>query len=218
MRLVTTSTRWVDDDQVNGRGGDDLIDGGTGNDSIAGDIGNDTLLGSTGNDVLNGNDGNDILSGGADNDILNGGNGNGNDSIEGGNAGNDVLTGGAGSDQFKFGSPDGIPNSTPFGSANTDRISDFIVGTDKIVLSKTVGFSALQSAVGGNLIVSEFAIVTSDSQAGISSAKIVYNSGTGNLFYNSDGATSGFGTGGQFATLSGSPDTLSRTDFLVANV
>jgi Ca2+-binding RTX toxin-like protein len=203
-------------DQVNGRGGDDLIDGGTGNDSLTGDIGNDTLMGSSGNDVLNGNDGNDVLSGGTGNDTLNGGNGN--DLIEGGNAGNDVLTGGAGNDQFKFGSPDGNTSSTPFGSANTDRITDFTIGTDKIVLRKTVGFSALQSAVGSNLNASEFAIVTSDSQAATSSAKIVYNSVNGNLFYNQNGSTSGFGTGGQFATLTGSPDTLSRTDFLVANV
>jgi hypothetical protein len=38
------------------------------------------------------------------------------------------------------------------------------------------------------------------------------------LFYNPNGVTSGFGTGGQFATLSGSPDNLSRANFLITSV
>jgi Ca2+-binding RTX toxin-like protein len=182
------------DSAVNGTGNalNNVIQGNSSNNSLSGADGNDTISGFAGNDTLRGGAGNDTLVGGA---------------------GNDILTGGNGSDQFKFGSP----NSTPFGSANVDTISDFIVGTDKIVLRQS-DFSALKSAVGGNLIASEFAIVTSDSQAGASSAKIVYNSSTGNLFYNPNGATGGFGTGGQFATLSGSPDTLSRKDFLVASV
>jgi Ca2+-binding RTX toxin-like protein len=162
------------------------------NNAIKGNSANNSIAGVGGNDTLNGNDGNDILVGGA---------------------GNDILVGGNGNDQFKFGGSSG----TVFGSANADTISDFVVGSDKIVLVKG-NFPALQSPVGGKLLASEFAVVTNDSQAGSSSAKIVYNSTNGNLFYNSNGATSGFGTGGQFARLSGSPDNLSRANFLIASV
>ncbi len=191
---------------------DSNIFGTNGDDNIVGREDASVISSGDGNDKVTGRDGNDTLNGGAGNDTLNGGAGN--DLIEGGNSGNDVLVGGAGSDRFKFGSPDGIPNSTPFGGTNADTINDFIVGIDKIVLHRA-DFSALQSPVGGNLLVSEFAIVTSDNQAGISKAKIVYNSVNGNLFYNPDGATSGFGAGGQFATLIGSPNNLSATDLLL---
>jgi Ca2+-binding RTX toxin-like protein len=150
-----------------------------------------------------------LLYGGGGNDILT--SGFGNDTLEGG-AGNDRLTGGAYNDQFKFGNS----NGSPFGSANTDTITDFVAGTDKIVLGRA-SFSALKSAIGGNLLAREFAIVTSDSQAQASSAKVVYNSANGNLFYNQNGSSSGFGKGGQFATLTGSPDNLSSSDFLVVS-
>lgn len=150
-----------------------------------------------------------LLYGGGGNDILT--SGFGIDTLEGG-AGNDRLTGGAYNDQFKFGNS----NGSPFGSANVDTITDFVAGTDKIVLGRS-SFSALQSPIGGNLLSREFAIVTSDSKAGSSSAKIVYNSANGNLFYNQNGLSGGFGKGGQFATLTGSPDNLSTGDFLVVS-
>lgn len=151
-----------------------------------------------------------LLYGGSGSDLMTGGNYN--DTIEGGR-GTDLLVGGAGSDQFKFGSS----SSTSFGNTNVDTITDFIVGTDKIALGRT-SFSALQGSTDGSLLSSEFAVITNDSQAGISSAKIVYNSVNGNLFYNSDGATSGLGVGGQFATLTGSPDNLSNLNFVVTSI
>jgi Ca2+-binding RTX toxin-like protein len=166
-----------------------------------GDAGNNTL---TATPYIPG-----LLYGGGGNDILT--SGFGNDTLEGG-AGNDRLTGGDNDDQFKFGNS----NGSPFGSANVDTITDFVAGTDKIVLGRS-SFSALQSAIGGNLLAREFAIVTSDSKAGSSSAKIVYNSANGNLFYNQNGSSSGLGKGGQFATLMDSPDNLSTGDFLVVS-
>jgi hypothetical protein len=52
------------------------------------------------------------------------------------------------------------------------------------------------------------------SLAGASSAKLVYNSATGNLFYNENGAGVGLGNGGLFATLKGIPE-VEANDFLV---
>ena len=101
-------------------------------------------------------------------------------------------------------------------SQGVDTITDFAVGTDKFVLGRPTVFVDLQSPTGGVLLASEFGVVASDSQVGISSAKIVYSSGTGNLFYNADGVTAGFGKfGGQFATLTGAPANLSNTDFQI---
>jgi Ca2+-binding RTX toxin-like protein len=158
------------------------------------------ITGNSGNNLLKGLDGYDTLIGGAGNDTFIGG------------AGNDTLTGGAGNDQFLFGSGAKF-TPTHFG---VDTVTDFVKGTDKISLSK-VSFTALTSAVG-NLNSSEFALINSAVNelflAGSSSAKIVYNSATGNLFYNQNAAIAGLGTGGSFATLSGLPS-LGATDFLV---
>ncbi len=51
-----------------------------------------------------------------------------------------------------------------------------------------------------------------------SNAEIVYNSSNGNLYYNENNAADGFGSGGLFAKLIGSPDDLSATDFQVVDV
>ena len=66
-----------------------------------------------GNDSLLGNAVDNKLDAGAGNDTLNGG------------AGNDTLTGGTGTDKFVFANTGG-----------TDKITDFVSGTDKIDLSK----------------------------------------------------------------------------------
>jgi hypothetical protein len=52
--------------------------------------------------------------------------------------------------------------------------------------------------------------------AGNSLNEIVYNRQTGNLFYNANNGAIGMGAnGGRFATIVGSPDNLSNTNFLV---
>ena len=66
----------------------------------------------------------------------------------------------------------------------------------------------------GELAATGFAIVSSDTAVATSGAFIVYNSATGGLFYNQNGAEAGFGTGAQFATLTGN-SVLSATDFIV---
>lgn len=195
------------DVQVTGGEGTDLLNG-IERVYFANDAFVDVLTGDGGNNVLTANpnvwsmlyggNGNDILTGSQLIDTLVGG------------AGNDQLTGGSGNDQFKFGGS----NSSLFGTTKADTITDFVMTADKIALGRK-SFSALQSPIGGTLLASEFAIVTNDSQAGSSSAKIVYNSVNGNLFYNQNGSSSGYGTGGLFAKLNGSPDNLSTNDFLI---
>ena len=83
-------------------------------------------------------------------------------------------------------------------------------------MSKTV-FAALTSVAGaGFSAASDFAVVTDDADAAISSASIVYNAVFGSLFYNQNGAAAGFGTGGEFASVSiiDAP-TLLANDFIV---
>lgn len=92
-------------DTINGNDGVDTIDGGIGNDIIRGDTGNDFLYGDAGVDIIDGGEGDDYISGGID---------------------SDTLFGGLGSDTFVFKSTD---------ISTSDRIMDFVSGTDKIDVS-----------------------------------------------------------------------------------
>jgi Ca2+-binding RTX toxin-like protein len=165
------------------------IDGGVGNDMLFGNSGNDTMTGGVGNDVMSGGYGNDLLTGGA---------------------GNDIMTGAFAGDRFIYDT-----NAVFTASAvGIDRITDFVSGTDKIVLDKTT-FTALGSVVGGGFnLATEFAVVGSDASAATADALIAYSSETGNLFYNQDGVTAGLGSGAQLATLTGIP-ALSANDFVL---
>jgi Ca2+-binding RTX toxin-like protein len=80
-------------------------------------------------------------------------------------------------------------------------------------LSKAT-FTALTSGVGGALVSSDFAIVTSDAAVDASSAFIVYNSSNGSLFYNLDGFCTGSGEYANIAQLDNCPP-LTVNDFLV---
>ncbi|WP_094678181.1 DUF4347 domain-containing protein, partial [Hydrocoleum sp. CS-953] len=196
------------DDLLRGHAGDDELNGGDGQDKVGGGKGNDIINGNAGNDSLTGWLGNDTLTGGTGNDILNGGDGL---DILNGEQGKDTLTGGSNSDRFIFDISSQF-NLTDIGS---DIIRDFnSAESDKIVLDKST-FSSLSSLVGdGFSVAGEFAIVDSDAAADTSSAKVVYNSANGQLFYNPDGKTSGFGEGGLFATLENQAN-LQAQDFLL---
>jgi Ca2+-binding RTX toxin-like protein len=98
----------------------DALAGGAGADSIAGLGGNDTLRGGDAADTLLGGDGGDNLSGEAGDDRLLGEAGN--DTLTGG-AGNDVIATGSGTDRVVFGA-----------GAGADRVTDFVVGTDRVEL------------------------------------------------------------------------------------
>ncbi|OUC14135.1 MAG: hypothetical protein B0A82_14065 [Alkalinema sp. CACIAM 70d] len=201
--------------------GNDSATGGAGADAIYGEAGNDTLNGGAAADRLDGGDGDDILRGGDGNDMNDvlvagteyGGlySGAGNDQLFG-DAGNDFLSGGLGTDRFIF------DINTAFNSTiGIDTIADFLSGTDKIVLDKTT-FTALTSAAGGAIASTEFTTindaVNGATIAGSSAARIVFNRANGDLFYNPNGITAGFGTGGRFATLAG-VTTLATSDLFL---
>lgn len=181
-----------------GTSGEDLLNGKDGHDTLTGGDGDDVLIGGAGHDRLDGNGGADRLIGGGGDDLVLGGTGL--DWLHGG-AGNDTLNGGVDADRFLFDSRAAFSASM----LGVDVLQDFVPGPagDRIVLSKTT-FAALSDAskVGSTLSSAEFSVVTSDTSAAGSTARIVFNSGNGKLFYNPNGSSSGFGTGAQFALLS----------------
>ncbi len=171
-------------------------------------MGNDWLYGKNGNDILEGRRGNDILLGGPGNDTIEGGIGR--DRLNGG-PGNDRLTGGGRIDRFIFNT------NKPFDPEDVgiDEITDFSQSQGDIILLDRRTFAAITSDSGtGFSIESEFATVTSDQAAETSEAVIVYNSDSGSLFYNPNGSAGGFGSGGQFATLTDTPS-LEAEDFFI---
>lgn len=195
----------IDNDDLYGFGGNDTLIGGSGNDSLYGREDNDLLQGGTGDDLLMG--GSDALTSSTGDDNLEGGSGNdvllGQDGIDKlvGGTGADELTGGTDNDEFVFDIGTAFKKST----IGIDTITDFTRGADKIVLDKTT-FTALSKL--------SFASVGSLAKAQTSSARITYIQSSGSLFYNQNGASSGFGKGEQFADLTDGL-VLTASDFLV---
>jgi len=119
-----------------------------------------------------------------------------------GGGGQDTLFGGADNDIFLF-------NKAP-GVAASDTIADFTPGEDLIRLDNDF-FTALITAPGAALETSEFR-ASSNGLATQASEHILYNTSTGELFYDSDG--SGSSAPQIFATLTGAP-TLGGGDLFV---
>ncbi|WP_279351880.1 M10 family metallopeptidase C-terminal domain-containing protein [Erythrobacter litoralis] len=226
------------DDTLDGNFGSDILRGGDGNDTLRGgdgwdvlrgDAGKDTLIGGAGNDRIYGHDDEDTAYGGPGNDLIDGGNANdllygqdgddvilggagwdrlvgdsGSDTLEGG-AGNDRLIGGSGNDTLSGGSGSDIFVMQYSGDTNADRITDFEAGSDRIFLVRSGDFGGLRSF--GVLSANEFHIGT---EAADAEDRIIYDRGSGNLFYDADG--SGSSQAQLFATVD--PGTnLSATDF-----
>ena len=186
---------------LEGAGGNDTLRGGSGDDSVNGGAGNDLLDGGTGTgdwvdysfststltvDLSTGtasatSEGSDTLigieniAGGDLSDQLTG-NGEANRILGGG--GNDTLTGGAGADTFWFYPPVTVEN-------NVDTITDFLSGTDKLEFSAD-SFSPLGAP--GQIAADVFVLGTSAQDA---NDRLIYDSGTGSLFYDADGTGSG---------------------------
>ncbi|MFT3955639.1 MAG: DUF4347 domain-containing protein [Piscinibacter sp.] len=140
----------------------------------------------TGNTLANtitGNSAVNVLNGGSGNDTINGGAGN--DTVAGG-LGNDSLTGGAGVDTFLF-------NTTRSATTNVDRITDFTAVDDRFLLDDAV-FVGIGGV--GQLAAANFRL---GSAAGDASDRIIYNSATGQLFFDADGTGAGAAT--LFATV-----------------
>ncbi|MDO9527498.1 MAG: proprotein convertase P-domain-containing protein, partial [Gemmobacter sp.] len=222
-------------DTLNGGSGSDTLNGGLGNDILIGGAGNDTYvvdstrdrvfettttastidaggidtvqssvtfnldayagvrfvenLVLTGTANINGT-GNALanrLTGNAGNNVLNGG------------LANDILIGGAGNDTFVF--------NTALGVGNIDQITDFNVVDDIISLDDAI-FLGLTT---GTLAASAFA-ASASGQAATASDRIIYETDTGRLHYDSDGV--GGATRIHFATLTAGL-ALTNADFFV---
>ena len=197
-------------DDLNGEGGNDTLIGGTGRDTMKGGLGNDTFhvdnsgdqvielagggtadlvytsvshtlsshvekltaigtnsISLNGNGLANtitGNTGANRLSGGAGNDTLDGG------------AGRDVLTGGSGRDTFVF-------KDRP-GSTSYDRITDYNKTYDSLQLDNKY---MPKLGPAGRLSSSKFVLGT---KAKDSNDHLIYDRGTGKLYYDADGSGS----------------------------
>ena len=204
-------------DTLVGRAGNDILIGGSGADVSDGGTGDDWYFVDGGSDVVleAAGEGNDRVFAGASFALaaaaevetlstdfhdgtaaidLTGSNsanliyGNNGANVLNGGVGNDLLQGRGGADVFAF--------TTALGGSNIDTIADFSVVDDIIRLGGFTGepFGALAS---GALAAGAFAIGQAAQQA---DDVIIYNSGTGALYYDLDG--SGAGAAVQFATLS----------------
>jgi len=153
--------------------------------NLTGNTGDNALTGNSGKNTLNGAVGRDSLFGGAGNDILLGG------------AGNDTLSGGNGKDIFKF--------NTAF-TANTDKITDFVVADDTIQLENSIFTKLAKTGVlsADNFIKAAAAHDNND--------YVIYNATTGAVTYDADG--SGAGAGVQIALL-GMNLALTHADFVI---
>lgn len=189
------------DDTISDWKGDDLIDGGAGKDDLRGGVGNDTylvdaldtvteltgqgidtvtasasfalgslaevevLLAQAGRDAIN-------LTG---SDTVNTIKGNDGANVIAGMGGNDVLTGGKGKDRFVF-------NATADAKLNLDKIVDFKAADDTILLENAI-FTKLGKKTG-TLKASMF---WTGKKAHEKDDRIVYDKGTGALYYDADG-------------------------------
>ena len=137
----------------------------SGNDTVTGSSGSDTLLGYGGNDTISAGMGADELRGGDGNDVLVGG------------AGNDKLTGNAGSDFFRF--------ETAPGTSNIDTVTDFnTVDTLQFAKSVFTAFSATGAISAANYVEG------TNVAAKDANDFLLYDTGTGKLFYDRDGTGS----------------------------
>lgn len=145
------------------------------------------LTGNNGNNTLNGGLGNDTMIGGLGNDTLNGG------------LGNDSLTGGGGTDFFVF--------NTALSATNIDRVADFAAGTDEIRIE-----NAVFTGIAGGVLTAGAFVANAAGAATTAGHRIIYETDTGALFYDSNGSAAGGKV--QFATLTAGL-ALTHTDFFV---
>jgi Ca2+-binding RTX toxin-like protein len=159
---------------------------------LRGEGGTVQLFGAGGDDTLISGFGSDTLDGGAGNDVL-----KGSDS-------SDTLTGGLGQDTFVF---DSRPS---FGSAE-DAVTDFVSGTDKLTFDNAA-FTAIGGAGSFSAGDARFASGAGFTSGRDTSDRVIYNTTTGELFYDADG--SGAGAAQLIARLQGAP-ALAATDITV---
>ena len=202
-------------DTIKGNNADNVLDGGAGADSMAGGAGNDTYIVDTAADTvtevaaqgtdtvrasvsytLGANLENLTLTGtaanGTGNAAANSLTGNSANNVLDGKDGRDSLTGQAGADTFLF-------STKPiFGLTTADHITDFTSSQgDRIQISRAA-FGIASNATASLTTVNTANALTN---ALGSSSLFVYDSRDGSLYWNQNGSTAGFGTGGIFAVI-----------------
>jgi Ca2+-binding RTX toxin-like protein len=221
-----TLTGTAGNDTINGFGGNDLfvagstggadvIDGGTGTDSIefrdratsgvvvdfrAGTItgGSSGTISFTAVERVVASNFADSLTGAAGGQTLTGQGGA--DTLWGG-AGVDTLWGAGGNDAFVF---------REMGSANADRVSDFASGADKLQLDDAA-FTSIGAM--GNFAAGDARFWASSSGAAHdSNDRVLYNTSTGQLYYDADG--NGSAAAQLIATVLNAP-AVAATDIVV---
>jgi Ca2+-binding RTX toxin-like protein len=166
--------------------------------NLTGSAFGDNLTGNNGANVILGGNGNDTLTGGGGNDTINGGNGN--DTVNGG-LGNDSLTGGANNDNFLF-------NTALNAVTNVDDITDFNFVNDTIQLENAI-FNAI---VGVGVLSAAQFTANAAGTATTASQRIIYETDTGNLFYDANGSAAGASV--LFATLTAGLG-ITNNDFFI---
>ncbi len=212
------------DDHILGLGGSDTLFGGIGNDYLDGGDGSDNLFGGLGNDIYivdNAGDivkesraqGQDLVQSSIDytlpenveglsltgvNNLRGTGNalnnsikGNASNNIMDGLGGVDILTGLGGADIFKF------STKPTFLAATADQITDFNPAEDWITISKEAFGLAINTEVSFKSVGNTNAL--GNALAGAEA--FIYDSSSGNLYWNQNGIQNGAGRGGVFAIL-----------------
>jgi Ca2+-binding RTX toxin-like protein len=148
---------------------------------------NNTITGNNGNNSLNGGDGNDTLIGGY---------------------GNDLLTGGAGLDLFAL-------NAALNSVSNKDTFTDFSHVDDTIMLSKSIFTAFSAQGIDSTLLAGQFWANTTG-VAHDADDRIIYNTSSGELFYDADGSSAG--SSGVLIALIGTtthPPDIAYNDFVI---
>lgn len=140
-----------------------------GDTAVLSDIEN--VTGGSGDDVICGDNYRNVLKGGSGDDLLQGFGGR--DTIEGG-LGRDTLIGGTGIDCFVF--------SLKTTSESADYIVDFRPSEDYIHLR-----SGSRDQILGTIVATSF-VANSTGRATDSDHRVIYNTSTGSVFYDSDGS------------------------------
>jgi Ca2+-binding RTX toxin-like protein len=181
---------------------EDLILTGTGLINVTGNDVNNIITGNAKANQLEGGAGDDNLIGNSGNDTLLGGLGN--DSLSGG-LGKDTMTGGDGVDTFIF-------NTAP-AKANVDTITDFVSNTDVIALDDKI----FKKLIGATNLSDNFETIVTGAKASDANNYLLYDSTTGNLYYDADGSgkKSVAVLVGVFDDGAGNHPSLAGTDFVV---
>lgn len=181
---------YISTNYLYGRDGNDYIEaGGKSNNYLYGEAGDDTLISPFTNTLLiqmmDGGEGNDTLTGSLNGygDTLVGGAGN--DKITG-LYGSDILTGGKGNDQFIYTNPnEGSGTDLSTDKPAIERISDFSIANDTIVVS-AVGFGG-ELTPNAAITPERFALGGAATDA---SDRFIYDSSSGALWFDVDGTGS----------------------------